>query len=124
MNESDPEDLTDWELGDQLTDNLQASHGENKARIYVTFTHGGRSAPVDAPGVSNPDRRTFGPYHNASITSDGSLYATTDDDDCCLATLGEAGWTVHDGLEEIFAPYACVAFATRAPRQQKTDRLP
>ena len=121
MNESDPEDLTEWELGDQLTDNFQTRHEENKNRIYVTFAQGVRSASVDAHGISNPDGRTFGPYQNASISSDGSLYVTTDDDETCLATLGEAGWTVHDGLEESFAPYAYVLFTTRAPQRQQTD---
>jgi hypothetical protein len=98
----DLDHLPDRELEEELKDAIHPIREIGKDRICIEFIQVTEEAPVDANNVCNPDRVTFGPYHDVEL-SDGKMTVTTGDPDCpsfTLATMwGGDRWRLHDGTD-------------------------
>jgi hypothetical protein len=106
---------TTYELMEELKRFAEAMR---QLRIFIYFQQDLIDAPIDAKGVSQPAKITFGPYCAAEIV-DGVLYVDgdVDDESFVLATQNEAGsWDVHDGSEGVGAVYKRLRFHTYPPR--------
>jgi hypothetical protein len=120
---TDPDDLRqfeetpEWERAEEFNLIADSSFGQQlqescTPRIYVTFHRNVAKDPVDEKKI------TIGPYLSVQMDDDmmNVVVAGEDEDtgltDVCVATREDAGWKVHDGLEESSPFFDWIEFHT------------
>jgi hypothetical protein len=125
------DNMSDYELMEELTENIKPFIEVFSARIYVNFIPYTNDLPADEQGVpiGAPDSITLGPYTEVEL-SDGKMHVTSEVEEgyqtFCLATARGVLWEVHDGLERKPPFFAWARFHTVPPKavDLKADQPP